>query len=234
VGNTQLDGKKIAQFKIEYTYEHEVKGITPPEDMFYPLKIAGEVSQLYNWDIENGKPHSYEEAFYFVYLMATGDYIEFVGTSTGETFAAPILDKKKTVEDITKDIEKEDLQGVTVEEEDKGVTITLENIQFQPDSYELQSAEKQKLQKIAKILKKYTERDIQIEGHAAKLGSDEYLLELSKNRAKAVGDYLLSIGATQANKMIIIGKGATEPIASNSTEAGRIKNRRVEITILEN
>ncbi len=234
LGDKHVDGKRIAQFKIEYALEHEVEGIKPATDTFYPVKILGEASQIYNWDIENGKVHSYEDSFHYIYVMSTGDYIEFIGTSKGEVFSAPILDRKKTVEDIKKDIEKENLEGVTVDEEDIGVTITIENIQFQPDSDELLPAEKQKLQKIAKILKKYPERDIQIEGHAAKLGSDEYLLELSKRRAKAVGDYLLSVGATEAQKMIIIGKGATEPLASNSSEAGRIKNRRVEITILEN
>ncbi|MBN1797014.1 MAG: OmpA family protein [Spirochaetales bacterium] len=234
LGNIQIDGRKIAQFKIEYHIEHDIKGLIPAIENFYPVKILGETSQLYNWDIENGKVHSYEDAYHYIYVLSSGDYFEFIGTSKGETFAAPIMDKKKTVDEITEHIEKENLEGVTVEQEEKGVTITLEDIQFQPDSDVLLPAEKQKLQKIARILMKYPERDIQIEGHAAKLGSDEYLLELSKRRAKAVGDYLLSIGATEAQKMIIVGKGATEPIASNSTEAGRIKNRRVEITILEN
>jgi outer membrane protein OmpA-like peptidoglycan-associated protein len=235
LGDTEMDGKKISQFKIEYSFEQKVSGIKPvdPEDPF-PVKIAAKVSQVYNWDNEIGNVHSYTDSFYEVYLLNTGDYYEFVGTSKGELFTAPHLDRKKTVEDINKAIEKNQLKDVTVEEGEKGVKLTLKNIQFQPDSFELLPSEKQKLQKIAQILKKYPNRDIEIDGHAAKIGSDELGMILSKNRAKAVGDYLLSIGATTADKMIIVGKGATEPIADNSTEAGRIKNRRVEITILEN
>jgi outer membrane protein OmpA-like peptidoglycan-associated protein len=235
LGNTEMDGIKISQFKVEYSYEHDVKGLKPVDpDIPLPVKIGGKVSQVYNWDIEHGKVHSYTDSFYVVYLLSSGDYYEIIGTSKGEAFISPALDRKKAAEEITKEIEKNELQGVTVEQGEKGIKITLENIQFQPDSYELMPAEKQKLQTIAQILKKYPERDIEIEGHAAKIGSDELGMILSRNRAKAVGDYLLYLGATKPNKMIIVGKGATEPIADNSTEAGRIKNRRVEITILEN
>jgi outer membrane protein OmpA-like peptidoglycan-associated protein len=234
LADIEMDGKKISQFKIEYAYEHEVKGIKPSEGQSYPIKIAGKVIDFYNWDNEAGEVHSYEDSFHVIYFYSNGNYVEYIGTSAGEVFDSPLMDREKVADDIKEDLKKENLEGVTVEHGEKGVTITLQNIQFQPDSDELLPQEKAKLQKIAEILKKYPERDILIEGHAAKLGTDEYLQKLSERRAKAVGDYLLSLGATKANKMIIIGKGATEPIASNKTEAERIKNRRVEITILEN
>jgi outer membrane protein OmpA-like peptidoglycan-associated protein len=49
-----------------------------------------------------------------------------------------------------------------------------------------------------------------------------------------VGEYLLSLGAKKATQMVYKGMGSREPIADNATEAGKSRNRRVEITILEN
>jgi len=94
--------------------------------------------------------------------------------------------------------------------------------------------EEAKLEKIAEILKRYPGRDIVVSGHAALAGSPEYLMRLSQGRARAIADYLLSRNVRTADRIIIRGYGAERPIADNSTEEGMRKNRRVEITILEN
>jgi flagellar motor protein MotB len=59
-------------------------------------------------------------------------------------------------------------------------------------------------------------------------------VELSKKRAQAVADFLVKKGYLKASKIVVDGKGGSEPIASNDTEEGKAKNRRVEITILAN
>jgi outer membrane protein OmpA-like peptidoglycan-associated protein len=59
-------------------------------------------------------------------------------------------------------------------------------------------------------------------------------MQLSTERAKAVTDYLLSKKVRTADRIVIRGYGAEKPVADNNTEEGRKKNRRVEITILEN
>jgi outer membrane protein OmpA-like peptidoglycan-associated protein len=91
-----------------------------------------------------------------------------------------------------------------------------------------------------KALKKYLQearahlssaRKVIITGHTDNVGGKEYNQKLSLRRAKAVRNYLVSIGAN-AKKMTVSGKGETKPIASNSTEAGRAKNRRVEIEVI--
>jgi outer membrane protein OmpA-like peptidoglycan-associated protein len=136
-------------------------------------------------------------------------------------------------DEIRKALEKEKVTDTTVGVGDKGVTITLENIQFPPDSDVLMPAERQKLTKIADIIRPI-ERDVLVVGHTARVGTEESCQILSEGRAKAVGEYLLSLGAKKATQMVFKGMGSREPIADNATEAGKRRNRRVEITILEN
>ncbi len=116
------------------------------------------------------------------------------------------------------------------------MTITLDNVNFQPNSDTLLPAEQEKLRRIAAIVKDYPDRDLLITGHTA--GVSGYTAaqhqELSEMRAKAVGDFLLSLGARTADQVTTRGVGASVPIGDNATEEGRRKNRRVEITILEN
>jgi outer membrane protein OmpA-like peptidoglycan-associated protein len=131
-------------------------------------------------------------------------------------------------------LEKEKVPDTDVKADERGVTISLEDIRFKPDSYILQDSEKRKLETLGKILKKYPERDILITGHTALAGTAEGRQKLSEERAKAVGNYLLSLGVTRQDQMIFQGMGAREPVASNATVEGMKKNRRVEITILEN
>jgi outer membrane protein OmpA-like peptidoglycan-associated protein len=72
---------------------------------------------------------------------------------------------------------------------------------------------------------------VEIIGHTDDVGDDEYNLELSKQRAEAVRDYLVETGA-DASKIVALGAGEKQPIASNTTEEGRAKNRRVEVRVL--
>lgn len=68
-------------------------------------------------------------------------------------------------------------------------------------------------------------------GHTDSTGSAEYNMGLSKRRAQAVADYLVSTGV-DANKLRVIGRGKNDPIASNETEEGRAQNRRVDIVVI--
>ena len=72
---------------------------------------------------------------------------------------------------------------------------------------------------------------IEIVGHTDNVGDENDNMELSKKRAESVRDYLVGKGH-DASKMVVAGKGATMPIASNDTEEGRASNRRVQILVL--
>lgn len=84
------------------------------------------------------------------------------------------------------------------------------------------------LDKVAEILKKYPQVEALVEGHTDNTGGDDLNMRLSKDRAKAVKDYLVSKGVN-ADRLKSEGYGPTRPIADNGTEAGRAKNRRVVI-----
>ena len=68
-------------------------------------------------------------------------------------------------------------------------------------------------------------------GHTDSTGDAEYNQDLSQRRAKAVRDYLVNTGAP-AEKLRVVGRGESEPIASNETKEGQAKNRRVEVIVI--
>ena len=126
------------------------------------------------------------------------------------------------------------LGDVSVRVTDEGIAISLEDIQFQPDSAVLAPEEQHKLDSIAAILTRYQDRDILVGGHTARAGSAAGRMQLSQERAAAVADYLIQRRVRSADRVVVRGYGAERPIADNNTDAGRHRNRRVEITILEN
>jgi len=76
-------------------------------------------------------------------------------------------------------------------------------------------------------------KKIAIEGHTSSEGSDKYNLKLSDKRAKAVMEYLVTKGALEKGMFTAKGFGEGKPIADESTEEGKEKNRRVEFNIVE-
>jgi outer membrane protein OmpA-like peptidoglycan-associated protein len=117
---------------------------------------------------------------------------------------------------------------------EEGIAISLENVQFQPESAELTAPERLKLAKIAELLRRYPDRDILVEGHTALAGTEAGRAQLSRDRAAAVADSLIAGGARTPERVVVRGSGAEQPLGDNNTEEGRRRNRRVEITILEN
>lgn len=107
------------------------------------------------------------------------------------------------------------------------------SILFDSGSYMLQYNAQQSLNRVADILLTYPETDIVVMGHTDSKGSDDYNRLLSESRARTVSDYLISRGVQQY-RISWIGYGETMPIATNDTEQGRQRNRRVELDIRVN
>lgn len=103
-----------------------------------------------------------------------------------------------------------------------------EMVFFNTGSAEIKKESYDELDKIASILSKHTQIEALVEGHTDNTGSDELNMRLSKDRAKAVKDYLVSKGI-DANRLKSEGYGPTRPIANNDTDEGRTKNRRVVV-----
>lgn len=101
------------------------------------------------------------------------------------------------------------------------------NIQFEFDSSVLKTESYSTLDRLAKDLRD-NNASVTLDGYASAEGTEEYNLNLSKDRADAVKQYLVNAGVA-ASKITANGYGEANPVASNSTEEGRIQNRRVEI-----
>lgn len=129
---------------------------------------------------------------------------------------------------------EEDLEDAKVERIGEGIKITFDSgILFDVNSYQLKDASKENIAELSEILKKYEDTNIMFSGYTDNTGSEEYNQKLSEDRAKAVAEYAAFTGV-DAERMTIIGYGESDPIADNSTAAGRQQNRRVEIGIWAN
>ncbi len=103
-------------------------------------------------------------------------------------------------------------------------------INFQTDGVTLTAATKQELTAVADKLKGCANVKLAIIGHTDNTGNDAINNPLSANRAKSVGDYLVSQGVP-AGEIATRGVGASQPVTGNDTAAGRAQNRRVDITV---
>ena len=89
------------------------------------------------------------------------------------------------------------------------------------------------MDQLADILNKYPNAKLTIEGHTDNTGSNAYNLTLSKNRAQAVVDYLVTKGIA-ISRLNAVGFGEDKPVTTNNTAEGRTLNRRVELILTEN
>jgi outer membrane protein OmpA-like peptidoglycan-associated protein len=113
----------------------------------------------------------------------------------------------------------------------KGEKTILNNIFFAFNSFELEKKSNSEIDYLYQFLIKNPLVAIKIVGHTDDIGSVEYNKELSEKRAIAVRNALINKGIA-AERIVAEGLGATHPVASNNTEAGRRQNRRVEFVIL--
>lgn len=124
--------------------------------------------------------------------------------------------------------------GIDVSETDNGSAILVnlpDGVTFDVASYALKPSFRTTLDQVAESLIKYPNSLIDVYGHTDSTGSDAYNQTLSENRARTVANYLISRGVPAA-RVRSQGFGETMPVADNTTEAGRTKNRRVEIKIV--
>lgn len=129
---------------------------------------------------------------------------------------------------------KRELPNAQVERVGEGIKITFgSDILFDVDSYQLKPETKRQLTEFAQTLNKYEDTDIRIEGHADASGSDDHNLKLSKSRADAVANYLETQGV-KTSRIDEKGYGEAQPVADNTSESGRRKNRRVDVAVFAN
>jgi outer membrane protein OmpA-like peptidoglycan-associated protein len=116
--------------------------------------------------------------------------------------------------------------------EARGLIVNLSDVLFDVNKATLKPGARARVNRLAGILLAYPgQYHIEIEGHTDSMGSDDYNLRLSQNRAESVRDCLAQAGIKPDRLVAVRGLGKTAPAASNDTAAGRQLNRRVEIII---
>ena len=126
---------------------------------------------------------------------------------------------------------KQNIPGAVVERVGEGIQVTFASgLLFDFDSDVVRSEARTNLRNLATSLDKYPGSELLIAGHTDSVGTAAYNLGLSQRRAEAAASFLASQGVARP-RLSSRGLGETEPVAPNETDAGRTKNRRVEVAI---
>ena len=118
----------------------------------------------------------------------------------------------------------------TSERSEQSVQVDLKDIHFDFDEATLSNKAKRELNKTAKKYQNINATNLQIAGHTDSVGEERYNQALSEKRAEAVRDYLISKGIDE-DKVHITALGERSPVAPNTTEEGREKNRRADVIV---
>ncbi len=153
-----------------------------------------------------------------------------IGTAVGATTGAIIGKQMDKAAEKAAAIEGAKVEGFTDANNLQAVRVTFDSgILFETNKSTLNAASKESLTKFSKILIDNPTMDVSIYGHTDNTGSLAVNQKLSKERAQSVATFLISKGVTSTQIKDIIGKDYSDPVADNSTVAGRAANRRVEV-----
>ncbi|UPT66450.1 MAG: OmpA family protein [Sphingobacteriales bacterium JAD_PAG50586_3] len=161
---------------------------------------------------------------YVTAVALKSDYILTV-KQPGTAFTSQYFSKADTA---TAKPRKVDLEVAPIK---AGKAYTLNNINFATNSFELPKQSKLVVDEFAIFLSENPTMKVAIHGHTDDVGNDAANMTLSDNRAKAVYDYLVSKGI-DSSRLSFKGFGETKPLAPNTTEPNRAKNRRTEFVIV--
>ena len=153
-----------------------------------------------------------------------------IGAVVGGTAGNLIGKHMDKVAAQAKAVENAQVETVTDSNGLTAVKVTFDSgILFQTNKYALNSSAKTDLSKFATVLKNNTDCLVDVQGYTDSTGSDAINQPLSENRAKSVYNYLTSCGVSSSQFKNVTGYGASNPVADNTTAAGRQANRRVEV-----
>jgi outer membrane protein OmpA-like peptidoglycan-associated protein len=129
---------------------------------------------------------------------------------------------------------QQNIPNARVERVGEGIQVTFNSgLLYDFDSDRVKPAAADNLRELARSLDKYPGSDLLIVGHTDDVGADAYNQGLSERRAEAAAQYLASQGVSRS-RIRTRGLGETEPVVANDSEAGRERNRRVEVAIYAN
>jgi len=126
---------------------------------------------------------------------------------------------------------KKEQRDIYLNKLEVGTEWEIPHVYFAFDKYDLLSKSFESLNEVVKVMKEYPHLRVEIQGHTDSKGSNSYNTRLSDNRAKSVRKHLIEEGIA-ADRLESKGYGEIDPIATNETEEGRAKNRRVMLKVL--
>ena len=132
---------------------------------------------------------------------------------------------------------EEEIPGAQVERVDDGIVITFDEnsgVYFDTAKYDVNAASQVILDKLANVLREYSDTNVLVVGHTDSVGADAMNMTLSKNRAMSVTNYLTQNKGLSSGRFTTNWYGEQAPIADNATAEGRAKNRRVNLAIIPN
>jgi OOP family OmpA-OmpF porin len=218
-------------FEIEIPEQHRVryksnyvKGVVRDKKTGQPLRASIELINLDSKETESLVSSDSVSGSYLIVLTQGAEYALYVNKADYLFRSLNFnYSELRDYEPIVLDIE--------LEKASEGTSAVLENIFFDVDKYELKEKSVTELKKILRFLNENPSVRIEISGHTDNTGSAAYNVQLSEKRAQSVNNYLVSQGISQS-RLTPKGYGSQQPIASNDTEEGRQKNRRIQFKIV--
>lgn len=238
-GDIEKDGKVYCVINAEYNLNYRAPDFLLEQyskqgkTAVFPVRTGGKSSQKLYWDRERGNLAFYTETFKIRLILNTSQVLDYTGSAGARVIYIEPEKKESAEESIKRDIEKLGLKNTGVKKTKEGITISIENIRFEPDSSVLHESEKEKLRIIGEVLKKFPDTELLVTGHTALAGTLKDRQALSEKRAQVVADYLLELGVRTSPHIFTRGLGSRVPLFPNTTEENKARNRRVEITVLE-
>lgn len=238
-GQVDYKGKQVHLIRAEYTLfsespkNHVPKAGDNGKVQDYPVSTLGHSKQELFWDNDLGLIPYYRETYRIQLTLASGTVLLFTGDAEAFVTESALMDRKQIAKEMNEEISRLGIADVRAEDTDNGVTISIENIQFEADSARLTASEQEKITRIAALLERYPDKELLISGHTALAGTASGRQKLSEERAASVARFLVEMGVRSEYNVYTRGFGADKPIAPNDSEVNRSRNRRVEITILE-
>ncbi len=148
-----------------------------------------------------------------------------------EKVSAQLQEKQERERTLKRVREVFDSKEAEVLTSGEALIVRMQGLNFPSGSAEIQPKNFGLLTKLQQVIREFSEGDITIFGHTDAQGNDAHNKKLSEERAEAVRQYLMANMDLSSDRMKAIGQGESEPIATNETEEGRSKNRRIDVRI---
>lgn len=137
-------------------------------------------------------------------------------------------ERERTLERVRNVFDQNEAEVLTSGNE---LIVRMQGLNFPSGSSDIQPKNFGLLTKLQRVIREFAAGSITVAGHTDARGNDARNMKLSEDRAQAVRQYLLANMDTDDDRITAVGRGESQPIATNETEQGRSKNRRIDVTI---